>query len=137
MNAHCASGNFLVACLSECPQTLLSVAGFLPVAAGFWSCPICVCGLAQVCFWSQLRREWLGVALDCLSCSLPCAGVERISVWCAVAWCGCVPVLGLSTVASPLYNTFGSQLKQGDPPNLSILLSGGKETNKDSLSKGD
>ena len=31
----------------------------------------------------------------------------------------------------------GSQLKQEDPPNLSILLSGGKETNQDSLSKGD
>jgi hypothetical protein len=33
--------------------------------------------------------------------------------------------------------TSGSQLKQEDPPNLSILLSGGKETNQDSLSKGD
>ena len=31
----------------------------------------------------------------------------------------------------------GSPIKQEDPPNLSILLSGGKETNKDSLSKGD
>ena len=31
----------------------------------------------------------------------------------------------------------GSQLKQEDPPNLSILLSGGKETNQDSPSKGD
>ena len=32
---------------------------------------------------------------------------------------------------------FGSPIKQEDPLNLSILLSGGKETNKDSLSKGD
>ena len=31
----------------------------------------------------------------------------------------------------------GSQLKQEDPPNLSILISGGKETNQDSPSKGD
>ena len=31
----------------------------------------------------------------------------------------------------------GSPIKQEDPPNLSILLSGGKETNKDSLSNGE
>ena len=29
------------------------------------------------------------------------------------------------------------QLRRDDPPNLSILLSGGKETNKDSLSNGE
>ena len=33
--------------------------------------------------------------------------------------------------------SFGSQVKQEDPLNLSILLSGGRETNKDSPSKGD
>ncbi len=32
---------------------------------------------------------------------------------------------------------FGSPIRQEYPLNLSILLSGGKETNKDSLSKGD
>jgi hypothetical protein len=32
---------------------------------------------------------------------------------------------------------FGSPIRQDYPPNLSILISGGKETNKDSLSKGD
>ena len=32
---------------------------------------------------------------------------------------------------------FGSPIRQDYPLNLSILLSGGKETNKDSLSKGD
>ena len=32
---------------------------------------------------------------------------------------------------------FRSQIRYDDPLNLSILLSGGKETNKDSLSKGD
>jgi hypothetical protein len=30
-----------------------------------------------------------------------------------------------------------SELRQGYPLNLSILLSGGKETNKDSLSNGE
>ena len=32
---------------------------------------------------------------------------------------------------------FSPELKQDDPLDLSILLSGGKEINKDSLSKGD
>ena len=32
---------------------------------------------------------------------------------------------------------FGPRLRGDYPPNLSILLSGGKETNRDSLSKGD
>ena len=64
---------------------------------------------------------------------------------------GCIPKerLGRTAIASPgchsaeivraisVCTTFGSQLKQEDPLNLSILLSGGKETNQDSLSKGD
>ena len=33
--------------------------------------------------------------------------------------------------------SIGPPIRQDYPPNLSILLSGGKETNKDSLSKGD
>jgi hypothetical protein len=32
---------------------------------------------------------------------------------------------------------FGPQIKQEDPLNLSILISGGKETNKDSPSNGE
>jgi hypothetical protein len=32
---------------------------------------------------------------------------------------------------------FGSPIRQDYPLNLSILIRGGKETNKDSLSKGD
>ena len=32
---------------------------------------------------------------------------------------------------------FRAGLRQEDPPNLNILLSGGKETNKDSLSNGE
>ena len=32
---------------------------------------------------------------------------------------------------------FGPPIRQDYPLNLSILISGGKETNKDSLSKGD
>jgi hypothetical protein len=31
----------------------------------------------------------------------------------------------------------GSPIKREDPPNLSILLSGGKESNYDGVSKGD
>ena len=31
----------------------------------------------------------------------------------------------------------GPEIKQEDPLNLSILLGGGKETNKDSLSNGE
>jgi len=31
----------------------------------------------------------------------------------------------------------GSPIKREDPPNLSILLSGGKESNNDGVSKGD
>lgn len=31
----------------------------------------------------------------------------------------------------------GPQIRQGYPLNLSILISGGKETNKDSLSNGE
>ena len=33
--------------------------------------------------------------------------------------------------------SFGAELRWEDPPNLNILLSGGKETNKDSLSNGE
>jgi len=33
--------------------------------------------------------------------------------------------------------TFRPGMKREDPPNLSILLSGGKETNKDSPSNGE
>jgi len=36
-----------------------------------------------------------------------------------------------------LNDLFAPELKQDDPLDLSILLSGGKEINKDSLSKGD
>ena len=37
-----------------------------------------------------------------------------------------------------LFNScFRAGLRQEDPPNLNILLSGGKETNKDSLSNGE
>ena len=35
------------------------------------------------------------------------------------------------------FTSYGSPIMQEDPLNLSILLRGGKETNKDSLSKGD
>ena len=40
---------------------------------------------------------------------------------------------------SAAYNNscFRAELRQEDPPNLNILLSGGKETNKDSLSNGE
>ena len=36
-----------------------------------------------------------------------------------------------------LLSCFRAGLRQEDPPNLNILLSGGKETNKDSLSNGE
>ena len=40
--------------------------------------------------------------------------------------------------ARAFYHTcFRAGLRQEDPPNLNILLSGGKETNKDSLSNGE
>ena len=32
---------------------------------------------------------------------------------------------------------FGPQIRRGDPLNLSISISGGKETNQDSLSNGE
>ena len=32
---------------------------------------------------------------------------------------------------------FGPPIKQEDPPNLSILISGGRETNQDSPSNGE
>ena len=35
------------------------------------------------------------------------------------------------------YYSLRAGLRQEDPPNLNILLSGGKETNKDSLSNGE
>ena len=35
------------------------------------------------------------------------------------------------------YTIFGSQIRRDYPLNLSILLSGGKETNQDSLSSGE
>ena len=38
---------------------------------------------------------------------------------------------------TPLYIPFGPPIKQEDPLDLSILLSGGKETNQDSLSNGE
>ena len=38
---------------------------------------------------------------------------------------------------APLWNGIGPRLRRDDPLNLSILISGGKEINRDSLSKGD
>ena len=43
----------------------------------------------------------------------------------------------MHSITNEIVDNSGSQIKQEDPPNLSILLSGGKETNQDSLSKGD
>ena len=36
-----------------------------------------------------------------------------------------------------IFLQLGADLRQEDPPNLNILLSGGKETNKDSPSNGE
>ncbi len=48
---------------------------------------------------------------------------------------------GRSTFVPPFICSFflqlGADLRQEDPPNLNILLSGGKETNKDSPSNGE
>ena len=41
----------------------------------------------------------------------------------------------LSSIA--FFLQLGADLRQEDPPNLNILLSGGKETNKDSPSNGE
>jgi hypothetical protein len=36
-----------------------------------------------------------------------------------------------------LYKDFRPESRQDDPPNLSILISGGKENNRDALSNGE
>ena len=41
----------------------------------------------------------------------------------------------LSLCRRPL--NFRPESRQGDPPNLSILISGGKENNRDALSNGE
>ncbi len=45
--------------------------------------------------------------------------------------------LGTALVQSVCELLLRAELRQEDPPNLSILLSGGKETNKDSPSNGE
>ena len=47
---------------------------------------------------------------------------------------GCVVLLWSVAFTN---SCFRAELRQEDPPNLNILLSGGKETNKDSLSNGE
>jgi len=80
-------------------------------------------------------------------------------VWCGVVWCGVEALLLLlaatATSSSGLEDDFSGrrsaclvavamsvlavrpEVRREDPLNLSILLSGGKETNKDSLSNGE
>ena len=40
-------------------------------------------------------------------------------------------------ILTRFHHHMGPEIKQEDPLNLSILLGGGKETNKDSLSNGE
>ena len=48
-----------------------------------------------------------------------------------------LPLLLVRPVREPSALCIGPRLWGDDPPNLSILISGGKETNRDSPSKGD
>ena len=85
--------------------------------------------------------------------------VGALSQWCGVVWCGVEALLLLlaatATSSSGLEDDFSGrrsaclvavamsvlavrpEVRREDPLNLSILLSGGKETNKDSLSNGE
>ena len=66
------------------------------------------------------------------------ADVRCISALHATRLPSCMPtVLSLPAPTSPSTLTPSSQIRQEDPLNLSISVSGGKETNKDSPSNGE
>ena len=56
---------------------------------------------------------------------------------CALAWLGRVRAGSSANAGSLSLSTFRPDIKQDYPPNLSILISGGKENNCDSLSNGE
>ena len=79
------------------------------------------------CFWIKSRLEGVWLANRLLG-STTRVGQRTVPLW--------VRARGDPTL-SPTFLTFRPDIKGDYPPNLSILISGGKENNCDSLSNGE
>ena len=61
----------------------------------------------------------------------------RVDTTVASVTLACEPSAGEAALSLPTQYIFRPDIKGGYPPNLSILISGGKENNCDSLSNGE
>ena len=156
MNAHCTFDLASKECLFQCrfthysrPQggNLLVVRSrtFCESVAGQFTLPATsredpgatLPGLARPFRWTVIRP------CDNSPRLRSSMGLSRSGGLVFAAGCQCVArsprrvSKGTHGPAPPTHQTIRPEMRQGYPLNLSILISGGKETNKDSLSNGE